>query len=119
MKNRVRVLVADARWEFVSGGWVASDEACPVFSELIQNIQTGHDFLEREFGLAAPKIVWHMDSFGHSATTARMFEEMGFEAFIFARMNETQKRSFKSDKTMQFVWAPAYESEQGKRYSGG
>ena len=57
----------------MSGGWVASDESCPIFTELIENIKVGHDFLKREFGLPPPKTIWHMDSFGHSATSARMF----------------------------------------------
>ena len=100
MKQRVRNLVAHGQFEFVSGGWVASDEACPIYTELLNNIKVGHDFLEREFGLAPPKVAWHMDSFGHSSTTARLFDELGFEALFFARMNDTQKEEFKDDQAL-------------------
>ena len=72
VKANFRQLVKDGRWEFVNGGWVASDEACPSFQDMIENFRTGHDFLMREFGVR-PKIAWHVDAFGHSTTTAQLF----------------------------------------------
>jgi hypothetical protein len=70
-----------------------------------------------------------MDAFGHSATSARIFEELGFEAFFFSRMNDTQKHEFKQyidenlenqestppleeyfkNHDMQFLWRPVFE----------
>ena len=47
----VKKLVKEGRFEFLNGGWVASDEACPTFEDLILNIATGHEFLRREFGI--------------------------------------------------------------------
>ena len=35
-------LVNEGRFEFVNGGWVASDEACPIYEDLIENIVIGH-----------------------------------------------------------------------------
>jgi alpha-mannosidase len=94
-KRRVRDLVSTGQLEFVNGGWIASDEACPIYSEILHNIQVGHDFLARELFVSAPKVAWHMDSFGHSATLARAFEELGFDALFYSRMNETLKTTFK------------------------
>jgi len=94
-KLKVRGLVRTGQLEFVNGGWIASDEACPIYSEILHNIQVGHDFLARELFVTAPKIAWHMDSFGHSSTVARVFEELGFEALFFSRMNETLKATFR------------------------
>jgi hypothetical protein len=34
--------VSEGRLEFVNGGWVASDEACPTYEEIIDNIVMGH-----------------------------------------------------------------------------
>jgi len=34
-------LVKQGRFEFVNGGWVAADEACPIYSDLIENIKVG------------------------------------------------------------------------------
>lgn len=35
-------LVNEKRFEFVNGGWVASDEACPIYEDLIENMVVGH-----------------------------------------------------------------------------
>lgn len=38
----------------------------------------------KEFGVR-PKIAWHIDPFGHSAANARLFAEMGYDAFFIDR----------------------------------
>jgi alpha-mannosidase len=90
IKNVIRTLVSQGRFEFVNGGWVSHDEACPSFNELIDNMLEGHLFLKSEFGIV-PKIAWHIDEFGHSAVNAMLFAQMGFEAIFFARDDETDK----------------------------
>ena len=85
-KEEVRKLVKEGRWEFVNGGWVATDEANPLYSDIIENIKVGHDFLWREFKVI-PKVAWQADAFGHSSENAKIFMELGFEAFFFGRMN--------------------------------
>ena len=55
--------------EIFNGGLVSSDEACPTFIELVQNLRMGHYFLKQEFGIDI-KIAWHADSFGHSSSFA-------------------------------------------------
>jgi alpha-mannosidase len=77
--------------EFLLGGWVANDEACPVFEEIIANIMVGHDFLKREIGVAAPKVAWLVDSFGHSSATPDLFKRMGFESLFFSRISDDLK----------------------------
>ena len=58
--------------EFVSGGWVSSDEASPTYEMIIENMHVGHEFLWREFKYA-PIIAWNIDEFGHSAVNADLF----------------------------------------------
>jgi hypothetical protein len=53
----VKNLVKEGRLEFVNGGWVQPDEACPSFDDLIQNFMIAHQFLLKEFGII-PKIGW-------------------------------------------------------------
>lgn len=67
----------EGRLEFINGGWVASDEACPTYEELIMNMMQGHIFLKKTFGIT-PKHAWHADSFGHSAAVPELFARMGF-----------------------------------------
>ena len=89
-QNLVRNLVKEGRFEFINGGWVSGDEACPTYEEQIFNMMAGHTFLKRTFGIT-PKHVWHPDSFGHSAVTPEIFAKMGFETISFARINDDEK----------------------------
>lgn len=89
-KNEFRKLVKEGRWEFVNGGWVASDEACPIFEDLIKNLEIGNKFLKENFGIT-PIIGWHCDAFGHSATMNYLFEEMGYKSLFFGRMNDKER----------------------------
>jgi hypothetical protein len=36
------MLVREGRLEFINGGWVSVDEACPTYEEIILNMFTGH-----------------------------------------------------------------------------
>jgi len=86
MKNQVRQLVKEGRLEFLNAGWSMSDEACPSFDDFINNMQKGHDFLMKELGVK-PRIAWHIDPFGHSNAAPRIFADMGFDAWFFARLD--------------------------------
>ena len=77
--------------EFVNGGWASSDEACPTYEELMTNIMAGHAFLKTQFGIT-PKHAWHLDAFGHSASTPELFARMGFETITFARMDDNERK---------------------------
>ncbi len=59
-------MVQEGRFEFVNGGWVASDEACPVYEDLVENMALGHQWLNEIFNVV-PRIAWLCDSFGHSS----------------------------------------------------
>ena len=62
------------------------DEACTHYDDMINNIMEGLEFLEQEFGYV-PSIGWHVDPFGHSNTNPRLFSDMGFDAWWFARID--------------------------------
>lgn len=108
MKNRVRSLVANGQLEMVNSGWSMHDEACPTYTDMLTNMMLGHDFVLKEFGVT-PRIGWQIDPFGHSATNARLFAEMGFDAWFFARLDSDDKARRVKDKEMEFVWQPAEE----------
>ena len=109
---KVRQLVKEGRLEFLNGGWVASDEACPTFEDLIMNILTGNSFLMREFGVQ-PKVAWHCDPFGHSGVTVDLFAKMGYETLFFSRVDDDEKVWRKNNQLMEFVWQPVYETPEG------
>jgi hypothetical protein len=42
LRKQVRKLVKEKRLEFANGGWSATDEACPNYEDLINNMVVGH-----------------------------------------------------------------------------
>lgn len=101
----VKKLVQSGRLEILQGGWSATDEACPNYEDLINNMYLGHKFLKSEFGIA-PKIGWMIDAFGHSAANARLFTEFGFEAMFFTRLDDRDKEERIKQHAMTFLWRP-------------
>ncbi|CDW82808.1 lysosomal alpha-mannosidase [Stylonychia lemnae] len=110
-KERMRQLVKDGRFSFVNGGWVASDEACPLFTDLLQNIKTGHEFLKQEFGII-PEIAWHADAFGHSSEVAKIFSLIGYKGLFMGRLSAQHKSQLQETNNMQFYWSPEFQGEQ-------
>jgi lysosomal alpha-mannosidase len=86
-KENVKKLVKEGRLEFINGGWVSNDEACPTYEEIIMNMIAGHEFLHKNFGIV-PKHAWHADAFGHSAATPELFAKLGFETISFSRIDD-------------------------------
>lgn len=86
MKDKIRGMAKEGRLEFANGGWVMSDEACPYYNDMINNMALGHEFLLKEVGIK-PKVGWSIDPFGHSNTHARFLAEMGLDAWFFARID--------------------------------
>ncbi len=107
MKTQVRQLVMEGRLEFLNAGWSMSDEACPHFDDFINNMQAGHDFLMKEFGVR-PRVAWHIDPFGHSNAAPRLFAEMGFDAWFFARLDYQDKLRRLATQEMEWVWRPFF-----------
>ena len=105
LKKQVKQLVKEGRLEFANGGWSATDEACPNYEDIINNMVMGHQFLKKEFGVK-PRVGWHLDAFGHSSTNARLFADFGFEAQFFARLDRTEKDTRFKNATMEFLWRP-------------
>ena len=75
------------------------DEACTHYEDMINNMMLGHEFLLKEFGVV-PRIGWHIDPFGHSSGNARLFADMGFDAWFFARLDFQDKDKRLKDEAM-------------------
>ena len=81
------------------------DEATPTYEDMINNMMHGHQFLKSEFGVV-PRIGWSIDPFGHSSANARLFADMGFDAWYMARLDYQDKDQRLADKSMNFLWRP-------------
>jgi alpha-mannosidase len=102
LQSNVRMLVREGRFEFVNAGYSMHDEACTHYEDQINNMMVGHDFLMREFGVR-PRIGWHLDPFGHSNANPRLFAEMGFDAWFFARLDFQDKDKRLDNREMQWI----------------
>ena len=109
LKSQVRLLVSEGRLELLNAGWSMHDEACPHFEDMLNNMQAGHDFVLAEFGVK-PRIGWQIDPFGHSSANARLFAEMGFDAFFIGRLDFEDRANRLANKEMEFVWRPMWET---------
>lgn len=85
------------------------DEACVHYEDMINNMMFGHQFILKEFGIT-PKIGWQLDPFGHSNGNARLFAEMGFDAFFFSRIDYQDKEKRLAEKSLEWVWRPMFDS---------
>ena len=81
------------------------DEATTNYEDMIDNMMIGHDFILKEFEVK-PNIGWQIDPFGHSATNARIFAEMGFDALFFARLDHEDKARRHDNREMEYIWQP-------------
>lgn len=85
-QNKVRQLIQEGRLEIVNAGWSMHDEACTHYEDMINNMMKGHEWALQNLGVK-PRIGWHIDPFGHSNANPRLFAEMGFDAWFFARID--------------------------------
>ena len=82
-----------------------NDEACPYYTQIINNMLIGHKFLKEELGVTT-HIGWHLDPFGHSSANAALFADMGFDALFYARLDYQDKAKRLEDKSMEYLWRP-------------
>lgn len=90
-------------FDFLCSLKMSTDEACVHYTSVIDQMTEGHQFVWREFGVR-PRIGWHIgtlfsfrnfwenstDPFGHAATQASLFAQMGFDGFFFGRIEYTE-----------------------------
>ena len=86
------------------------DEACPTYTDFINNMAKGHEFIAKNFPGYHPRIGWQIDPFGHSNTNMRLFSDMGFDAVFMARIDRHDKAKRLYDDNLEFVWRPNNDS---------
>ena len=104
-KDQVRMLVNTGGLVFINGGWTMHDEAATHYNAMIEQMTLGRRFLNQTFGeCGIPKIGWHIDPFGHSKENANLFAMMGFDSFLFARLDHDDKDKRLAEKRMEELW---------------
>ena len=90
MRKKLKDLVSNGQVEIINGGWCMSDEATVYYEDVIDQMTIGLRWVKETFDYI-PKVGWHIDPFGHQASTATMFHHMGFNSFFFARIDYQDK----------------------------
>ena len=81
------------------------DEAVTNYQDLIDNLELGISFLNKEFGECAKiKVAWQIDSFGHSKTVMNLYKMAGIDTFFMGRMDYEVFDKFKNESNMEFIW---------------
>jgi hypothetical protein len=81
------------------------DNACPNYEDIIEDYYYGHRWLKRHF-TRMPKIGWHVDPFGHSASLPILLDKMGFMGLVINRIHHRDKRNRGNLNHLDFVWSP-------------
>lgn len=89
-KDRIKSIVKNGQLDFINGGWCMSDEATPYYEDMIDQMTIGLRWLKDTFDYV-PDVAWHIDPFGHQASAASMYSQMGFQSFFFARIDYQDK----------------------------
>lgn len=108
-REQTKNLVKTGQLEIINAGWSMHDEACPIYEDMLNNMMIGHEWVLETFGVK-PRIGWQIDPFGHSNTNARIFSEMGFDAWFFARIDYQDKNKRMNDKELEWIWRPNSDS---------
>ena len=116
----VRGLVASGQLEFINGGYVMHDEACPSFSDMLDQTTLGHRLLKSQFGINV-KSAWQIDPFGHSAFQASVLSTpaAGFSSVFFMRADWQEIALRQNATTTEMIWAPSPTlGMRGATYAG-
>lgn len=109
MRNLIKQHIQNGQLELINAGWCMSDEANPYYEDVIDQMTIGFRWVKDTFGVV-PRIGWHIDPFGHQASNAAMFNQLGFNAWFFARIDRQDKSIRLSKKAMEMVWHPTQYS---------
>ena len=92
-KNIIKNHIINKQVEFVGGGLVMNDEATPYYTEIIDQLRLGLQFIKNEFNYTV-KTGWYLDSFGHSNVNTYINSILGYENLV---INRIENKNLKQD----------------------
>ncbi|XP_026883528.2 alpha-mannosidase 2x isoform X2 [Electrophorus electricus] len=111
-QEAMRKLILGGQLEFVTGGWVMTDEANAHYFAMIDQLIEGHQWLERNLGVI-PCSGWAVDPFGHSATMPYLLKKANLTSMLIQRVHYSIKKHFASTRSLEFMWRQAWDPESG------
>ncbi|THD25757.1 Alpha-mannosidase [Fasciola hepatica] len=110
-QDLVRRLVHSGRLQFALAGWSMADEATVHYTDAIDQLTRGHDFLRHLFGeCGIPRVAWQIDPFGHSRDHTELFRDSGLDAVFFQRMDFREKDYRRDTQSLEVLWETSVSS---------
>jgi alpha-mannosidase len=83
--EKVRMRVAEGRWELVGGTWVEPDGNLPSGESMVRQFLYGKRYFKQRFGVDVD-IAWMPDSFGYAWTLPQIMKKSGIRCFLTQKM---------------------------------
>jgi hypothetical protein len=113
MMQAVRTVLDRGQLEFVTGGWVQTDEANSQLYAMEIQLQEGHDWIREHLGPSyVPKYGWAIDPFGYSPTNAYLQKIHHFQAILIQRVHYVIKRELALRQHLEFFWRQTWDHHQ-------
>jgi Glycosyl hydrolases family 38 N-terminal domain/N-acetylglucosaminyltransferase II (MGAT2)/Alpha mannosidase middle domain/Glycosyl hydrolases family 38 C-terminal domain len=120
MRSKVKKLLQDRQFEFVTGGWVQPDEANSELYAMEIQLQEGHDWIRDNLGAEfIPRYSWSIDPFGYSPTMAYLLKKYGFRGMLIQRVHYAVKKELARRKHLEFYWRQTWGGGDGTGVGGG
>lgn len=96
-------MVRNHQLEFVTGGWVMSDEANSHWHSFLLQLTEGQTWLKKHLNVT-PTSSWSIDPFGHSASMPYVLKKSGFENLLIQRTHYSVKKELALKRNLEFYW---------------
>ncbi|MFC7681611.1 alpha-mannosidase [Paenibacillus sp. GCM10028914] len=94
--ERVKMRIAEGRWELVGGMWVEPDLNIPSGESLMRQMLYGQRFYQQEFGKTSD-IEWLPDTFGYCASLPQILKHGGIRYFMTTKLGWNDTNVFPYD----------------------
>lgn len=110
VQEQVKQLLQRKQLEFVTGGWVQTDEANTQLYAMQVQLEEGLDWIRETFGSQyVPKFGWSIDPFGYSPTMAFLLQKFGFQGMLIQRVHYAIKKELAQRQHLEFMWRQTWD----------
>lgn len=107
-KMEMKKLVQNHQLDFVTGGWVMTDEANSHWLSMLMQLTEGHSWLQKNFNVT-PTSSWSIDPFGYSPVMPYILKHSGFDNLLIQRTHYSVKKRLARTKELEFRWRQTWD----------
>ncbi|VDO27798.1 unnamed protein product [Haemonchus placei] len=111
VRKKVIKLLKDGIFEFVTGGWVMTDEANAHYFSVITELFEGHEWIRNHIGPDfTPTNHWSIDPFGLSPSIPYLLSAANITNAAIQRVHYSVKKHLAKNKQLEFMWRQLWGS---------